>query len=226
MKRPIWWSLTFSRRMLRETLLQNMFHDALSKLDIPSPALYPTGASANYGLFYLILRIISENGVARVLDIGAGQSTLLLDALAKKYPIEVVTLETDSNWAERIGGRVAHNVIHSGLDHKTIKGVEALGYRDLSAVEGQFDLILVDAPIGSKRHSRWAAIELIDKHRAPECVIIFDDAERSGERDTIKRFESLYGEHGITGRFFRPAAAQQYVACTPKFSHIFYYRWS
>ena len=224
MSRPLSWSLTFSKRMLREVLLQNMVHDAVANLDLPVPPLYPTGAGANYGLFYLILRIVTENPVARVLDVGAGQSTLLLNALAKKSPIDVVTLETDSNWADRIGQRVDHKVVHSPLVPRSIHGVDVQGYADLSGIEGKFDLILIDAPIGTKRHSRWAGLELIDSFREQDCIVIFDDAERRGERDTINRFCALHED--LKGRYFRPAAAQQFVACSPKFSHIMYYRWS
>lgn len=210
--------------MLREVLLQNMFNDAVAKLDVPAPPLYATGAGANYGLFYLILRIITENPVRRVLDVGAGQSTLLLNALAKKYDLEVVTLETDEDWANRIGQRVDHPVLHSPLARRSIHGVDVDGYADLSAVEGKFDLILIDAPVGTKRHSRWAGLELIDRFRQDDCVVIFDDAERRGERDTINRFSTLHED--LKGHYFRPAAAQQFVACSPKFSHIYYYRWS
>lgn len=224
MTRPLSWSFTFSKRMLREVLLQNMFHDAVAKLDIPAPALYATGASANYGLLYLILRIITENPIKRVLDVGAGQSTLLLNALAKKYELEVVTLETDADWANRIGQRVDHRVVHSPLARRSIHGVQVDGYADLLAIEGKFDIILIDAPVGMKRHSRWAGLEVIDGFRQDECVVIFDDAERRGERDTINRFSALHED--MKGRYFRPAAAQQFVAWSPKFSHIQYYRWS
>lgn len=224
MTRPLSWSLTFSKRMLREVLLQTMFHEAVAKLDVPLPPLYPTGAGANYGLFYLILRIITENPVTRVLDIGAGQSTLLLDALSKKYGLDVVTLETDADWASRIGERVSHKVCHSPLTARTIHGVDVQGYADLSGIDGKFDLILVDAPIGTKRHSRWAALEVIDAFRADDGVIIFDDAERRGERDTIGRFSALHPD--MKGRYFRPAAAQQFVAYSSKFAHIPFYRWS
>ncbi|HKY82422.1 MAG TPA: hypothetical protein VJM09_13230 [Sphingobium sp.] len=224
MTRPLSWSFTFTRRMAREVLLQNMFHDAVAKLDIPLPPLYPTGASANYGLFYLILRIVSENSIRRVLDVGAGQSTLLLNALAKKYGLDVVTLETDADWANRIGQQVDHPVHHSPLAQRSIHGVDVQGYADLSAIDGKFDLILIDAPIGTKRHSRWAGLEVIDRFREQECVVIFDDAERRGERDTINRFSALHED--LKGRYFRPAAAQQFVACSSRFSHIVYYRWS
>lgn len=226
MQRPLLWSATFPRRMLRELLLQSMFQEATRALDLRLPPLFPVGASANYGLLYLIVRIIHENRITRVLDIGAGQSSLLLNALAERSPIEVVTLETHEEWAARIGAQVKHRVLHVPLERKTSFGQSALCYSELSGLEGKFDLIIADAPHGTPRHSRWACLEVIDRFRADEHIVIFDDAERRGERDTIRRFLALESRAPVSGKFFKPAEAQQFVACTPAFSHVFHYKWS
>jgi len=159
-----------------ELLYQGMFNAASKELHLPP--LFPTKAAANYSLLYLILRVCLETPGNRVLEIGAGQSSLLLDALKA----DAVSLETDAAWAESIGARVGHRVVHAPL-------VETDGkpeFPDAMVRQlGQFDVVVVDGPLGSP--GRRAALSPL-KHLAEEFVVIFDDAHRPGTQGTVKAF--------------------------------------
>lgn len=209
----------------REILLQNLFYRTTDALGLTLPPLYPVGGAANYGLLSLVTRIVSENRITRILDIGAGQTSLLLDALAKQFPIEITTLESDAQWAAHITAKVAHRVVHSPLAQREVSGRSVLGYSDISNLAGPFDLIIIDGPMGTDRFSRWAALEILAGFRAPEFIAIFDDAERDGERDTIDEFMRANSGSKIEGLFLPRALKQQFVAFTPNFAHVRYYGW-
>jgi len=49
---------------------------------------------------------------------------------------------------------------------------------------GTFDLVLIDGPNGTPRWSRLACLQFIPDHLAREFLIILDDYERPGERET------------------------------------------
>ncbi|UPK20965.1 hypothetical protein [Bradyrhizobium sp. 131] len=168
----------------QELLYQGMFSSACSTLGVDQ-TFFPIKGAANYSLLYLALRICLETNVKRILELGAGQTSLLFNQLRKRREFEVVTLEDNVEWAARIGSMVSHEVIHSPLIHQEVRGVNTLGY-DLSKVKGNFDFIIVDGPMGRPDHSRWGALSLIAQNLDPDYIVLFDDAERRGEQQSIR----------------------------------------
>ena len=180
----------------RETLYQGIVHRELARLEIERP-LYPVRSAATYSYLYLLLRICTELPVRRVLELGAGQSTLVLDDLAARGRLEVTTLEHDADWIEQVGARCTHaRIVHAPLARRRIGGRQSEAYEAGEAVEGPFDVLLIDGPRGRRRHSRRGALEFIESGLGEEFVIVFDDAERRGELDTIAETLKLLEAHG------------------------------
>jgi len=172
--------------------------------------------AANYGLLYILFRLAEEFPGLAGLELGAGQSSLLLDALARAGRLaSITTLEHDADWAARIGGRIAHDVLVAPLQPARLHGVDTQVY-DV-ALGRRFDLVVVDGPVGAPHHSRWGALAVLDRHLADEFVVVFDDAERPGERQTIERFLTLRQE---TGHVFVHAMKSQCVVFTPKYRAV------
>jgi predicted O-methyltransferase YrrM len=169
----------------REIVYQSLVHRDLDRLEINEP-FYPLRSSATYSYLYLLLRAAQELGELRILELGAGQSTVLLDRLAEKFPLQCTTLEHDADWVDRIGGRVRQRVLHAPLVARTIHGHTSDVYDSGVLEQGQrFNVILVDGPRSSRRRSRWGALEFVQNWLEPEFLILFDDAERRGELQTI-----------------------------------------
>lgn len=168
----------------RELVYQNIVHRDLQRLGIDQP-LYAVGGAANYSYIYLLLRACTELPVRNVLELGVGQSTLLLDALGKQRGFAVTGLEHDAGWATRIGEQCEHvRVLQAPLVQRRVCGHHAEAY-DAPDLSGEFDLVLVDGPRGRQRNSRWGALEWVGERLAEDFLVIFDDAERRGELDTI-----------------------------------------
>lgn len=198
------------RNYLAELYYRNLLNDAAERSGNRLPVLYPVGAAANYSLLYVIYRAVTDLEIKSVLELGAGQTTLLLDALSKTKKIEVATIETDITWANHIGQKVNHTVHYTQLVDKEIQGKVAPMYKDLTFMQGRrFDLIIVDGPVGSPRHSRRLALEIVEQYGSDDVVVVFDDAERIGEQDTISEYaRSLASKEGIEYRYIIGAKAQ------------------
>lgn len=215
----------------REIVFQHLVHRTLDRLGIDAP-FYPLRGAANYSYLYLLVRIAEELPVKRLLELGCGQSTLLLDRLAKRNGIECVTLEHDREWLEHISARLEHvQLVHSPLVKKRILGHLASAYDagaivdtsadtsvdtsvDTSAGQPLFDVLLVDGPQGRCKRSRWGALEFIERGLGDDFLIVFDDAERRGEQQTIARALKLLDTLGRRYQtlFVRSATSQFLIA--------------
>lgn len=166
-------------------IYRDLFLRELAALGEPD-RFFPTGGAANHSLLYLILRIACEFRPESVLDIGAGQSTLLWAMLRRRGLVgDVLTLEGDPDWARRIGAQVEHRVLVTPLAPRTIDGHVVMTYDWAVARAGRrFDVVVCDGPNGSPRHSRRGILSML-RDLPPDFALVMDDAERNGERDTV-----------------------------------------
>lgn len=175
----------------KELLYQELFAWLCERHGIEK-RFYPLRSAANHSLLYLLGRIVEENPVRRIVELGAGQTTLLLDGLAPKQGASVLTLEDNEFWAGELRSRVRHEVrvvplVASRLGEKGVQGYDLTSF----SANDRFDLVVVDGPLGRPKASRSGCLDLLDAHLADEFVVVFDDAERRGERQTIDRARAL-----------------------------------
>lgn len=190
-----------------------IFDAAVARSGLEVPPLFPVGRAANSSLLYLIFRLLGDFPRLGVLELGAGQSSILLAALHRAgLAIAVTTLEHDQDWATSIGSKVGHEVLVAPLRQESVLGVMTETYdTDLAT---RFDCIIVDGPVGTPQQSRWGTLKLLQQNLATEFIVIFDDAERPGERDTIARFLELHPE---AEHIFVHAGKSQCAVFTPKY---------
>lgn len=206
----------------REIIFQNMFLDAarLNKIETP---IYGTKVAANYSLLYALQRIICELTPATILDVGAGQSTLLINALAKTCNFHAVTLENDEKWRGIIAKQVSHEVKLASLEEKTIRGHTTRTYDLDKLKDDKFQLVLIDGPSGTKRKARWGSLEIFERHLADQFVIIFDDVNRYGEMETVLEAIAYFNESRIDiGVGFNAGIKSQAVLATRDFIGAIY----
>jgi len=187
--------------VLDELLYFELFRGQLEALDLPM--IYrPFGAGANASLLFLVLRCVQLHRPKRVLELGAGQTSLLLDALSTHYPMEVVAVEGDQRWRDDIGGRVRHDVRLCAIEQRRY-GRHSVPAYDLpqDVKTGSFNMIVVDGPGGARRFGRVGALDLVPDALAEDGVVLFDNVERRGEQDTVALAEErLAGARGQVQR--------------------------
>ncbi|MCT8003368.1 hypothetical protein NZL82_15945 [Sphingomonas sanguinis] len=168
-----------------EAIYRDLFLRELAMLG-ERDRFFPTGGAANYSLLYLILRIGLEFRPTSVLDVGAGQSSLLWAMLQRRGLVgEVLTLENDVTWGERIAAQVTHEVLVTPLTTRQVGGRAVTTYDWAAAKAGRrFEVIVCDGPRGTPSYSRAGVLAMLED-LPPDFALILDDAERDGEQDTV-----------------------------------------
>ena len=187
----------------QELLYERNFAHALDRFGLEN-RYYATEGSASFSLLYLLLRAVTELPLKYVVELGCGQTSLLLDALQQVQPLQTVSLEHDPEWARRIQAQVEHPVVQADLVERRIRGRLVWTYDFDLAGTKSCNLLLVDGPPQATRHSRWGALEWVERGLGDDFLILFDDAERRGELDTIEETLALLREQGrsFRTRFF------------------------
>lgn len=180
-----------------EAIYRDLFRRELALLG-EEDRFFPTGGAANYSLLYLILRIGIEYRPASVLDVGAGQSTLLWAMLQRRGLVgQVLTLESDAAWGERIGAQVTHDVLVTPLRAAHVGRRRTMTY-DWALVRAgrRFDVIVCDGPRGTRQHSRCGILSMLTD-LPPDFALVMDDAERDGEQDTVAAIHARLQADGV-----------------------------
>lgn len=193
-------SVEFGDHGYLEPTYQHLFLRELARHGLKDE-FTPIQSAANYSLLFILLQSVVLAQPAEILELGCGETTLLLDALRRSgvWRGNLTSIEHDSFWHKEISALVETDIVHAPLTKRTIHGIEAPAY-DLSALKsplGLFDLVLVDGPNGTPRWSRLACLELIPEHLAREFLIILDDYERPGEKETAALMRDSLGSKGL-----------------------------
>lgn len=203
----------FAAEPAMEVIYRHLFRRELATLG-EEDRFFPTGGAANYSLLYLILRVAMTLRPASVLDVGAGQSTLLWALLHRHGLVgDVLTLEHDADWGARIAAQVPHDVLVTPLRGARIAGHDVMTY-DWNAVRAtrSFDAIVCDGPNGTPRRSRSGILTMLDSALPDHLLLILDDAEREGEQDTVAAIHDRLRGAGVDYRVGVTRAAKTQVA--------------
>jgi len=85
------------------------------------------------------------------------------------------------------------------LVQKNVKGFKTDGYKNIeNFITDKYDLYIADGPFGSPNYSRYDIVELVKKlNKEDEFILIFDDVERPGEKETFEELKKVFKEKGI-----------------------------
>lgn len=212
-----------------EIVYRELFLRDIRRLEIADD-FYPVGSAANHSLLYAITRAFTEFPVGNVLELGCGQSTLLLSRLNQRLnrAAAIRSVDHDRDWAARLRAAVAHEVVVAELRSKTVDGVSIShydeGYFDRAK---KYDLIIVDGPTVHSPETattRLGCLEVVEVALAPDFVVILDDAERKGEGILTDRMRASLKRKGITfGETSIVAAKRQHIFCGGKFQGAMFF---
>ena len=212
-----------------EIVYRELFLRDLKRLDIED-GFYPVGSAANHGLLYAITRSFIQFPITSVLELGCGQSTLLLDAL-NRHRNELTSIRSvDENeaWAENMRASVSHEVVVAKLAPKTVRGHEIRhygeGYFDRTKA---YDLVIVDGPAAPPSEApmaRLGCLEVVETALAPDFIVIVDDAERKGEGILVDLMRSHFEASGTAfGETSIIAAKRQHIFCGGRFQPAMFF---
>ena len=186
------------------------------------------GWAANYSFIYLLFRILDKTNPQNILEMGLGQTTKVTSQyIAHKNPSASLTVcEHNQDWINHYKSELPQSekikILALGLEYFEYEGQQNDKYKDLEPlVQNQkFDLIIIDGPTGGgKNLPRSNIIDLVKgQYLANDFVIIFDDAERSGEQLTITKTKEVLKERSMEFIEFerKGLKAQHIITSKPK----------
>jgi predicted O-methyltransferase YrrM len=182
-----------------EVIYRDLFLRELMEAGIRD-TFYPVGASGNHGLLYFIARCVRQLPLQMVVELGAGQSTLLISQLKNAVGgiFEITTIEHDGMWAERLQPQVDHPIVHAPLAEKHVGG-RRIQYYEKIAGGPPIDFLIIDGPPAYAAHqhfSRVGSLDLIEDRLAEDFVIVVDDVQRKGEKALVSGIKALLRRRG------------------------------
>jgi predicted O-methyltransferase YrrM len=175
--------------------------------DQPLPAfgsatLLPDAAATLVGL-------IRARKPRLVLELGSGVSTLIAAyCLRDQGGGRVVSLEHDPAYSSitrdnlrRHGLQQVAAVVDAPITPVTVNGEVRRWYdtRVLDGIDAGVDLLIVDGPPRKvQRLARYPALPLLINKLAADAVVLVDDANRSDEREMVRRWEAEFPGFTVT----------------------------
>jgi predicted O-methyltransferase YrrM len=171
-------------------------HYDIPLADLPwsAMAIEPAAAAA-------LANEVVLHGRTRDLEFGPGISTVIMALAADvaRRPVEIVAVEQDARWAQRVRDLVPTTRYASAI----VVDAPVAPFTDpapfdisrwydrsaLAYIEGLFDLVIVDGPTAFRpewSHDRWPALPFAEPLLAPTAAVVLDDVNRDGEREILE----------------------------------------
>lgn len=207
LKQKIQKAQTEARQNYQELNFADLLHDTtLQTAWLKDKSFTCFRGAANYGFLYTLFRVLDKANPQTILEMGMGQTSKLTTQYAAfKHPdAKLDIVENDKNWIDLYSAQLAKGdnirIHHQELEFFTVNGIACRKYADMTPIvqDTKYQLIVVDGPFGADQpQPRTNIIGLVDNNLADDFVIIFDDAERAGEQDTIRKTKQRLSEKGI-----------------------------
>ena len=170
------------------------------------PSLSPGRWAAGYPYIYVMTRILNELEPHKILDLGLGISSTLISKYLdfNNFSDSLHTIvEHDENWVnfykkKNYLSKYSNITIQKCIE-KYIGNSKYNAYEDLKSVvkNNKYSVISIDAPIGCDHHSRRDIVDLLPDILEKSFVIIMDDCERAGEKETVEENKQVLNKHNI-----------------------------
>lgn len=197
-----------ARRVSLECNWRDIFHDTVDGYDWYNVKSLSLGRWAiGYEYAYVMARILNWLHPKYILECGLGQSTKIINSYISYYVNErcqADVVEQDKSWIDFFckDNKINENVsIHNrALRTVNIDGNECFGYCDFESVvkNKKYSLISIDGPWGGDYISRIDILEYLPEILEDDFVIMIDDYERVGEKNTVNLFMKKLLDKGIS----------------------------
>lgn len=174
------------------------YHSLTANSSWLTTGVYPGGWAVGYSFLCVLYRILDELKPNNILELGLGQSTKLTSCFThhERETFHCI-VEHDPDWITFMNKSVNLEYSHVAqipLAKQLFKGDTVTIYKDFinRIPKRQYDLILIDAPFGSEgKYSRIDVLSLIPHMISKDFVIMMDDCDREGEKNTFHELITL-----------------------------------
>ena len=192
-------------------------------------------SASNYSFMYTLFRILDEIKPKNILELGLGQTSKMTSQYANYHAYSnLMIIDNNQSWIDVFSKNlnISDNIKLIQRDNEifSYKGSENIRYSKLDEIVGEmkFDLIIIDGPQGyfsepvysELDYSRSNIWDLVDNLN-DEFIIIIDDYNRHGEKNTMSRLIELLKEKNIQFYTFKSIGIkEQFVICTEKYRFV------
>ncbi len=200
-------------RASKEMLWGEVFNNTINGSEwFDGKNLSPGRWALGYAAMYLMYRVLNDFHPRSILELGLGQSSIMTMQYAKAFPnIKHIIVESDKAWIDFFNRSHAisdnSKIIQCDVEFVNYKDADVRVFKDftqklLGGGKTQFDLILVDAPIGGdlKGYARIDILSLLPECLCDSFVIILDDFNRPQEKKTFKDIDNKLKESNLNVR--------------------------
>lgn len=171
----------------------------LDRLDLPADALPNLGSwKADTGLLHLVVDHILENKPRRVVEFGAGASSLVIAAaLRKAGGGEHIGFDQHKDFVAATRHWLSDHGLSADLRYAPLIDAPAPWpgvWYDTGPLPDNIDLMLVDGPPWTIHPLTRGSAETLFAKLASGGTILLDDAARPGERIVAGRWKAMHPE--------------------------------
>lgn len=128
-----------------------------------------------------------------ILECGSGLTSLLLGLLAGKRGVRTYSLEHMAEWLDRVDTSLKKcRISNVQVELVSLKEHDEFTWYDapLNTLPPEFALVICDGPPGHIKGGRYGLLPLLGTRLPAGAVILLDDAERAGEAEVMRRWQT------------------------------------
>jgi hypothetical protein len=191
---------------LKEIEWAHIYHDSIRGIEwIQGLSLNIGRWAGNYSFFYVLNRILMDYKPKNILELGLGESSKFISTYLDNYLLDSnhLIIEQNELWSDKFQNEFKlsnrSKIVCCPLESKKINGFEVNSYSNfIDKIPEKYDLYVIDGPLGSEHFSRYEIIGLAESfNKNDEFVIIFDDFNRVGEKETFKELKSILKRNNV-----------------------------
>lgn len=195
-------SLDVIKRQNAELLWADIFNSTVCGSEWFSGSISPGRWAVGYPFLYALYRVLDEMKPNRILELGLGQSSKMVCRYVETKPeVKHYVIEHNPDWIEfferTISTSEGTKVLLCPMSVDENNGRKYYSDFERIVPKEKWNLIIVDAPLGSEHDSRSDILKVIPECLADDFVILFDDYERAGEKETCAKLESKLNLLGV-----------------------------
>ena len=196
------------KRHAAEAVWSDVYHDTIiNSTWLKKKTFSPGRWAIGYPVMYVLYRVLDEFRPHSILELGLGQSTKMISQyVASHEDVTHKVIEHDESWIDffKNGNKLSDRtqIIQKKLTETELNGKEHIRcYEDFEEgiVPGKYDLIFVDAPIGSDMpdYARIDILKIIPGALQEDFIIILDDYNRMGEKNMVSELIKILEKEKI-----------------------------
>lgn len=213
----------------KEILWANIFNSTIESSPwLKYRSLSPGRWAVGYAGLYIIYRVLNDTKPASILEFGLGESTKITSQyILSQLEKSLVVIEQDQNWLSYFSNEILDVKPYTKvlpIKKELVHGKLTNVYTDLieNINDKKYDFIIIDGPWGTRHYSRSQILNIAEADLlADKFIIIMDDYNRKGERQTIKALKKILDKKQIkyTQGIYK-GIKETLILCSPDYQFL------